>query len=89
FAGLAGQGKKRKSARQQEAVSPVDAIDPDEPTYCLCEQVSFGEMIGCDNEECAIEWFHFQCVALTTKPKGKWYCPRCRGDRSNQMKKAS
>lgn len=26
-------------------------LDPDEPTYCLCNQVSFGEMIGCDNEE--------------------------------------
>ena len=26
-------------------------LDPDEPTYCLCKQVSFGEMIGCDNEE--------------------------------------
>ena len=26
-------------------------LDPNEPTYCLCNQVSFGEMIGCDNEE--------------------------------------
>ena len=26
-------------------------IEPDEPIYCLCQQVSFGEMIGCDNEE--------------------------------------
>lgn len=26
-------------------------LDPDEPTYCLCQQVSFGEMIGCDNDE--------------------------------------
>ena len=24
-------------------------VDPNEPTYCLCHQVSFGEMIGCDN----------------------------------------
>ena len=28
-----------------------EPIDPDEPTYCLCDQVSFGEMIGCDNED--------------------------------------
>lgn len=62
-------------------------IDPDEPTYCLCEQVSFGEMICCDNSSCQIEWFHFSCVALSTKPKGKWYCPNCRGDRSNIPKK--
>lgn len=26
-------------------------LDPDEPTYCLCQQVSFGEMIGCDNDD--------------------------------------
>ncbi|EDV26333.1 uncharacterized protein TRIADDRAFT_37327 [Trichoplax adhaerens] len=57
--------------------SPVSEdlpIDPDEPTYCLCGQVSFGEMIGCDNDDCPIEWFHFQCVGLNSKPKGKWYC---------------
>jgi hypothetical protein len=52
-------------------------VDPNEPTYCLCHQVSYGEMIGCDNQDCPIEWFHFACVGLTTKPKGKWYCPRC------------
>ncbi len=69
-------------------------LDPNEPTYCLCQQVSFGEMIGCDNDDvrvvllvccyhcmlflqCSIEWFHFQCVNLTSKPKGKWFCPQC------------
>jgi len=52
-------------------------VDPNEPTYCLCNQVSYGEMIGCDNQECPIEWFHFQCMGLNTKPKGKWYCPKC------------
>ncbi len=26
-------------------------LDPNEPTYCLCQQVSFGEMIGCDNDD--------------------------------------
>jgi hypothetical protein len=44
-------------------------------------------MIGCDNARCPIEWFHFACVHLTNKPKGKWYCPQCRGDRSNIQKK--
>ena len=24
-------------------------IDPNEPTYCLCNRVSFGEMVACDN----------------------------------------
>lgn len=59
-------------------------VDPNEPTYCLCHQVSYGEMIGCDNPDCPIEWFHFACVNLTTKPKGKWYCPRCLVDRKRK-----
>lgn len=80
--------KKRKTKVEKETEAPtVDPpIDPNEPTYCLCDQVSYGEMIGCDNVNCEREWFHFSCVGLMTKPKGKWYCPTCRGDRSNQMR---
>ena len=25
--------------------------DPDEQTYCICNQVSYGEMVACDNED--------------------------------------
>eukprot|EP00117_Sycon_ciliatum_P027944 scpid94465/ scgid22583/ Inhibitor of growth protein 2; Inhibitor of growth 1-like protein; p32; p33ING2 len=70
-------------------VIPSDTvIDPNEPTYCVCHQVSYGEMIGCDNTSCEIEWFHFACVSLVSKPKGKWYCPNCRRDhhRADQAK---
>ncbi|KAG5675608.1 hypothetical protein PVAND_005499 [Polypedilum vanderplanki] len=81
--------KKQKKAVEQEEEKieghftphPSDVldmpVDPNEPTYCLCHQVSYGEMIGCDNSDCPIEWFHFACVGLTTKPKGKWYCQKC------------
>ncbi|GMH08263.1 hypothetical protein Nepgr_010103 [Nepenthes gracilis] len=47
-------------------------VDPNEPTYCFCNQVSYGEMVACDNPDCRIEWFHFGCVGLKEKPKGKW-----------------
>ncbi|OAY44435.1 PHD finger protein ING2 isoform X2 [Manihot esculenta] len=63
---------------------PLDVdqpIDPNEPTYCVCHQVSFGDMIACDNENCeGGEWFHYACVGLTpeTRFRGKWYCPTCR-----------
>lgn len=62
------------------------AVDPSEPVYCYCQRVSFGEMIACDNEDCAIEWFHFECVGLTpeNRPKGKWYCKEC-----TQLRKAA
>ncbi|XP_077584066.1 inhibitor of growth protein 1 [Stigmatopora nigra] len=81
--------KKKKRSKGKSEVSPPDLpIDPDEPTYCLCEQVSYGEMIGCDNDECPKEWFHFSCVGLHHKPKGKWYCPQCRGENEKTLDKA-
>jgi inhibitor-of-growth protein 1 len=83
------QQQQQQQQQQRDESPPHEdelAIDPDEPTYCLCDQISYGEMILCDNDLCPIEWFHFSCVALATKPKGKWYCPKCRGDRPNVMK---
>ena len=53
------------------------SVDPNEPKYCYCNQVSYGEMIACDNENCEIEWFHYDCVGLKMPPKGKWYCNEC------------
>ncbi|KAI8984478.1 hypothetical protein BDF20DRAFT_392351 [Mycotypha africana] len=52
-------------------------IDPNEPVYCYCNQVSFGEMVACDNPDCEVEWFHLECVGLQTPPKGKWFCRNC------------
>ncbi|ESO02605.1 hypothetical protein HELRODRAFT_188772 [Helobdella robusta] len=51
--------------------------DPNEPRYCLCNDVSYGDMVGCDNEDCPLEWFHYGCVGLQQAPRGKWYCPQC------------
>ncbi|XP_055793799.1 inhibitor of growth protein 3 [Salvelinus fontinalis] len=63
---------------ESETNSQVDwTYDPNEPRYCICNQVSYGEMVGCDNQDCPIEWFHYGCVGLTEAPKGKWYCPQC------------
>lgn len=72
------------SGNKKDFTAPVDVdqpIDPNEPTYCVCNQVSFGDMIACDNENCqGGEWFHYSCVGLTpeTRFRGKWYCPTCR-----------
>ncbi|XP_073823308.1 inhibitor of growth protein 5 isoform X4 [Musca autumnalis] len=77
-----------KESCHTAATHPSDVldmpVDPNEPTYCLCHQVSYGEMIGCDNPDCPIEWFHFACVGLTIKPKGKWFCPKCTQDRKKK-----
>ncbi|XP_077121081.1 inhibitor of growth protein 3 [Ranitomeya variabilis] len=63
---------------ETDSNSQVDwTYDPNEPRYCICNQVSYGEMVGCDNQDCPIEWFHYGCVGLSEAPKGKWYCPQC------------
>lgn len=52
-------------------------VDQDERTYCYCDAVSYGDMIGCDNDDCPREWFHLACTGMTSAPKGKWYCDDC------------
>lgn len=49
----------------------------DDKKYCLCQNVSYGKMVACDNESCAMEWFHWTCVGLKSEPNGTWYCPAC------------
>uniref|UniRef100_A0A4X2MAQ1 Inhibitor of growth protein n=1 Tax=Vombatus ursinus TaxID=29139 RepID=A0A4X2MAQ1_VOMUR len=68
--------KKHSEAKQEREASPA-------------EFVSYGEMTGCDNEQCPIEWFHFSCISLTYEPKGKWYCPKCRGDNEKTMDRST
>lgn len=51
---------KKKRAQKKEKGQPIEVeleedddgnpIDPDEPRYCVCNGVSYGEMIACDNE---------------------------------------
>ncbi|GAN03186.1 PHDfinger domain containing protein [Mucor ambiguus] len=53
-------------------------IDSNEPTYCYCKQVSFGDMIACDGDNCEREWFHYNCVGLVEPPAGKWFCEECK-----------
>jgi hypothetical protein len=47
-----------------------DEDDETEPRYCYCNEVSFGEMVACDNDACPREWFHLSCVGMS-KPPGK------------------
>ena len=71
---------EHKQSREPEKKLPgieTMPVDPDESRYCYCGQVSFGEMIACDNDFCDLEWFHYDCVGLSSPPKGKWYCREC------------
>lgn len=64
-------------ARDEDATSSVHGddeegdIDADEPRYCYCDGVSYGEMVACDSDDCAREWFHLACVGLKVAPGSK------------------
>lgn len=55
-----------------------DEEDEQGEKYCICQQKSQGDMVGCDNDDCKYEWFHWKCVGLTEAPNGTWICPPCR-----------
>ncbi|CDR87711.1 related to p33ING1b (ING1) protein [Sporisorium scitamineum] len=70
------------SASASRADSPASNAggagdDADEARYCFCNNVSYGDMIGCDDDDCEREWFHLGCVGLTKPPQGTWYCEAC------------
>ena len=52
--------------------------DPNEPRYCICNQVSYGDMVACDNADCPYEWFHYPCVGVTAPPKVRLAALTCR-----------
>ncbi|KAI0156517.1 hypothetical protein GGR57DRAFT_84047 [Xylariaceae sp. FL1272] len=64
-------------------------VDADEPLYCYCNGVSYGEMVACDADDCPREWFHLDCVGLKAAPPDNmtWYCDNCK-DRIKTGKKA-
>ncbi|KAI0007960.1 hypothetical protein F4779DRAFT_589282 [Xylariaceae sp. FL0662B] len=65
-------------------------VDADEPLYCYCNGVSYGEMVACDADDCEREWFHLDCVGLKAAPPPsvKWYCDNCK-DRIKTGKKVN
>ncbi|XP_037491337.1 PHD finger protein ING1 [Jatropha curcas] len=58
--GRGGRKKTRLATAAAEATTAATSanptgmeldcpVDPNEPTYCFCQQVSYGEMVACDN----------------------------------------
>ncbi|GKT48354.1 chromatin modification-related protein YNG2 [Colletotrichum spaethianum] len=65
-----------RQARESSA-GPGNDEAGDDKKYCTCQNVSFGDMVACDNEDCPYEWFHWSCVGLKSEPNGTWFCPVC------------
>lgn len=61
--------------------------EPQEETYCVCRNVSYGSMVACDNPKCPIEWFHYGCVGIVRPLEGEWFCSeRCKSEARRQKK---
>lgn len=76
-----GANDKRPSRRGEPVaeVEEEEEDDEDDPgLYCICHSKSYGNMIGCDNDDCEFQWFHYECVGITQQPSGEWLCPTCR-----------
>ena len=56
------------------------SVGDDGTRYCFCNEVSYGQMVGCDNDDCPRQWFHWDCVGLSKAPVGEWFCADCRRD---------
>ena len=74
----ASNSSYKASPRKRASLADEPPIDPNEPVYCYCGQVSWGEMVACDGKDCPREWFHLTCVELNAPPEGKWYCKECK-----------
>ncbi len=76
---LVGRFYSRLPNVEPKQTDPVEnkSIERKE-VWCYCRQGEAGNMIGCDNIDCQIEWFHNSCVGVACPPRGKWFCPDCR-----------
>ena len=71
-AGLAAQLAAQAAAAEEEGTllqgEEEEEEDESELRYCYCNGVSYGDMVGCDNQDCKMEWFHLECAGLTKAP---------------------
>ena len=78
---------KKAMKENFQVQKPIDATDDSKTlqdqgtggdTWCLSRDKEDGKMIACDNSDCPFVWFHYACVGIKRKPKGRWLCPKCK-----------
>ena len=57
-----GNAKAQEEETRLEEEAAGDEIDPDEPRYCVCGDVSWGDMICCENAEVRIVPFRHSTI---------------------------
>ena len=64
----ASQSSENTAMADQSTIATTSSSQEKLYYYCRCPED--GLMIACDNTECKIEWFHQDCVELTSIPAG-------------------
>ncbi|ODV59278.1 uncharacterized protein ASCRUDRAFT_114458 [Ascoidea rubescens DSM 1968] len=81
----------KNSKKTKKSTKEHKNIDVKEERYCYCNDISYGPMIGCDNDSCKYGWFHYPCINMLRAPSAlkKWYCPTCKEemDKKEEQKK--
>ncbi len=68
-----------QSSSQATEMPHPENLSLDEAVYkCACGVPETSELwICCDNDNCAVKWYHWQCVRVTEELPGHWLCPSC------------
>lgn len=67
-----------ESVQQPRESIGVQTEIRDENIWCICRQQDDGRnMILCENDQCMIQWFHFDCIGIDVAPENDWYCQNC------------
>lgn len=80
-------GKWYTRQRNLDEIEVSSQDHEDEGTWCYCRESKGGSMVGCDNDKCAIKWFHLSCLGMSEAPSGKWICPTCHPAKKQKLKK--
>ncbi|KAI9620889.1 hypothetical protein H4Q26_013564 [Puccinia striiformis f. sp. tritici PST-130] len=81
------EARGKENDQIEEETNPIapstslNSVD-DQSLYCYCQQISFGDMVACDNLNCkGGQWFHLGCIGLNYLPGDnedeKWFCKEC------------
>ncbi|KAM5536093.1 hypothetical protein V8D89_010192 [Ganoderma adspersum] len=73
-------GNSGEDAEKENEKGSSNSDGEDDGPYCYCGEGAWGQMIACENGDCAKEWFHLPCAGLEPPLPDVWYCDDCRQD---------
>lgn len=75
---LVGKWFTRPSSSQLPSTMSEESEGDNDGVWCFCEQyIPDSQLIGCDNDNCKVQWYHMACLGITAEPVGSWICPTC------------